>query len=338
MAHSLDVLGVFFVERQTSFVSFWKKMMSLEPQTAVSSSQPDPGSGASSTAITSNKPQRSRWRRYSLRALLLFQVVIAVFIGYVVWRVRLIERQHAAAMEIAEHNPRGSSYKSRSVRPAWFWEPVCNFCGSSHATDVVEIMSQRHPLKESEVERLPYLEELAINRGIENDAVMKKLADSKYLKNLFVSNNRKSPPADDSIAHLRNNRSIENLTLHGAQITDKSITVLAEIPNVISLNIDQTSATSDSLEPWIKNNKLQHLRLPYKLELNVIRRLSQLTTLEVLEAFGIDEQAAKALCEFRSIQHFQFNIEDIGTVQDIAKLIPPHIKVTDNHGNTRRIP
>jgi len=68
--------------------------MTLKLQTTADSDQVAQGTGESSLPA---KPRGSRWRRYSLRALMLLQVVIAVFVGVVVVRVRSIQNQHEAA-------------------------------------------------------------------------------------------------------------------------------------------------------------------------------------------------------------------------------------------------
>jgi hypothetical protein len=309
--------------------------MSLNPPTAAEHNLPAVDTGNPSPSATPAKPRASRWRRYSLRALLLFQVVIAGFVGYVVWRVRVIERQHAAWHEI--NVPNIFNQKESPVQPEWFWGPVCRFCGCP-TTDIVAINVQHHPLKVSEIERLPYLEKIDSHPGVESNAVMAILARSSRLKDLSFTNNLYKPITDEGLMQLRSNRSIERLYVHGKEFTDQAILALSEIPSVTSLNLEYTSATNLSLTAWTdKQHPLRHLHLPYRLSRQDVENLSKLTALEVLEVRDIDLDAADFLGKIPKLRGFHFMTGRISYQQrEAAKRAPTHIFITDSHGKSLR--
>jgi hypothetical protein len=312
--------------------------MSLEPHVAGSSSPPALGTGEPSSPMTPVKPRASRWRRYSLRALLLFQVVIAVFVGVVLLRVRTIQNQHEAAREIYEQKQFSEPFKTRPVWPAWFWEPVCHFCGATPATDIVEINSNYHLLKESEVSRLPYLETLSVTQGIEKSNVMAILAGSKDLKKLHFASNWEKNLNDDALIQLSKNQSLESLFIGGQYVTDIGIAALAEIPTLTSLHTWDTTITFKSLEPWVEKNRVQRLTIPFSPTSEEMRRLSHLSSLEFLHIKDIDEDTAAELKNFPKLNHVYIDVISTMTHRRIANSLPEQIELYNSRGKKLRVP
>jgi hypothetical protein len=211
-------------------------------------------------------PPRKRWLTYSLRSLILLQLVILLLVGSLVPRLHRFRQQDS----ILNSNAAGEGKVFCTVKPtdsAWFWQPLASCCG----TQAREMTSIRYcsfklppiTLKEARIlASLPYLKKIDLNCDVENEYVINQLCQSRSLESLSVHgyffdgsrlgwSNIAVKPGQSKLVFLHSSVSM---------IKEAEIVHLAsQFPELEYLSFSNSSITMNGIRPFIKHNRLKFL-------------------------------------------------------------------------------
>jgi hypothetical protein len=249
-------------------------------------------------------PRRWGWR-FSLRMLLLVQLALALFVGWIAVRVHSFQQQ-----QIVQRIPDGKrtslNVQTRPASPQWFWGRVGQILGVP-AEDVIAVRVDFHALSTVEAEslgRLPQLEELHLAYGLEEAAAMRPIANLPRLSRLNLYDAERRGLDDETLRPLAANRTIKWLTIHSVQVTDEGIARLATMPNLEVLDIQYAKMTIAGLWPWISENRLRVLNTPLRLTSSDCAELAELKSLRDLSAYEVDTAGVEALAQLPKLRRF----------------------------------
>ena len=205
------------------------------------------------------------WCRFSLRALLVLVVLVALFLG--LWlkpRIDRARRQEQAVDVILALGGKvyydyqktengGLSSKRRSPVPRWLQAILGeHFCVDVICVDLCRSEIDTPTLQKlwpeiEKLDRLEYLWLLAPN-AMDNDA-LRQLVDAvpPSLKGLDLS---AAAVTDDALASLASLQALQYVVLEHTPITDKGLMTLAALPNLRNVLLGGTQVTAEGVQAF----------------------------------------------------------------------------------------
>lgn len=194
------------------------------------------------------KPKR-RWYQYSLRTLLIFVTVVAVFCSWFAVRMQRAKRQREAVEAIAKTATRVRyDYHARLSQGAKPPDPLRlrKLLGDDFFSDVV-VVGLKSDAGDAELEyfqRLTELRSLGLSDTQITDAGLEHLKGMTSLKWLNLARTQVS---DAGLEHLKGLTSLETLWLTRTQVTDAGLEHLEGLTSLQELELDQTQVTDAGL-------------------------------------------------------------------------------------------
>lgn len=173
-----------------------------------------------------NPDRKGRWRRFSLRGLLVAMTMCCAALG--VWTVVVApyRNQWLAMQTVIDAN---GTYRTEPARDtAWRRWLVSRLLGAERFVDVVEVDLQRARL---------------------DDAAAARLAALRRLRALNLD---RSAITDDQLAFLRGLRELETLSVRFTAIGDEGVAALTQHPRLRVLQLSGTRV-SDSAAPVLQS-------------------------------------------------------------------------------------
>jgi hypothetical protein len=219
------------------------------------------------------KHQR-RWLRTSVRAFLLFDLLIATLLGWFVHRVksqrdavRTITKAYGSVRYSYQRDPRTGSYdRRRQPRcPGWLLDLIGIDCVYSVESVSVRVRGKEPVL--CAVGKLARLRELGLySDRIEADGVADNgvinIGRLTALESLSVFN---VPITDADLIHLKGLTHLRKLDLTGTSITNAGLMHLGHLPNLEDLNLTKTRVSDQSIATLRGMHALKRLNLSFTL-------------------------------------------------------------------------
>jgi Leucine-rich repeat (LRR) protein len=170
------------------------------------------------------------------------------------------------------------------------------------------------------------LEHVYIDNTDKMDAIVKETANVRGLKELTIGTGL----TDEGLVELKNMRFLEVLTIGPSRITGKGISVLAQLPSLHALALDQ--ARLDSEDDWAAIGRLTALQ---SLSLRCTRSevtdayIAHLTGLKSLRDLSIDAIIFKDRKAFPSMGITDKGLEYISKLKSLESLSLRGAKITD---------
>ena len=186
-----------------------------------------------------------RWRRFSLRALLVMVTVFAVWLGFRANEAhvqrRVVRNVTQLGGTVAYDFEFEGIHRVRNVEPPgprWLRDLI----GDDYFVRVVGVhlvridrSSSLAPTLVRDIARLPRLRDLTIfHRDIADDD-MEEIAQIGQLRNLKL---HRASLTDEGVAHLRHHRTLERLWLQGPGFSDTSLEAIGTIESLRELSIN----------------------------------------------------------------------------------------------------
>ena len=282
------------------------------------------------------EPAKGRLRRFgwqfSLRAFVALQVLIALLLGYVVRRVRSMQRQQVIVRSIIDGERQSVSSGMHFAQPAWLWGPLCKQLNVV-PMDVSGVSLGSKPLSTAEAEllrELPYLRTVTLNFGVEEPATMRVLARCP-LEWIHLRDTDRRGLSDEKLRPLVHCKSLQVIAIQSVNVTNVGIGDLAALPNVRRLDIQYARMTIDGIKPWIAANRLTDLYLPLRMtseDCEVAARFSSLWRLSIYELDEHDfEEGVAHLATHPTLQRLEISRGLEGEVMAAVRTLPPRIHV-----------
>jgi internalin A len=170
------------------------------------------------------------------------------------------------------------------------------------------------------------LEHVYIDNTDKMDAIIKEIANLRGLKELTIGTGL----TDEGLVKLKDMHSLEALTIGPSRITGKGISILAQLPSLRVLALDQ--AKLDSEDDWAalgKLSDLQSLSLSHTLSEVTDAYIAHLTGLKSLRDLSIDAIIFKGRKAFPSMNITDKGLEYISKLESLESLNLRGAKITD---------
>ena len=213
-------------------------------------------------------PRRRRWLQFSLRTLLALTTVVAVFLGWLGWRLKIARDQAEAVAAIQDTgayasydfemealNEESSKFGFGSITPvqpdppapAW----LCQLVGIDFFADVVYVDAERGPSagRPGAVGSEPTI----------TDREMAHIATLSDLRFLHLGG--QTQVTDAGVAYVSRLTELEKLYLNDTKISDAGTTYLRPLKNLVFLGLSGTQVSDAGLVHLAGLTKLKQLVL-----------------------------------------------------------------------------
>lgn len=216
-----------------------------------------------------NEPKSPfRWKRISLRGLMVMVAAFAIWLG---WRVNAARHQERVVLAIYEADgdvwydgdhtfhdvvPEGTFVKPDPLLTPWWYERVLGY-DLFHRVHRVEL-SQGEPSAAlvEEVTSLRELKFLALRGPAVDDRSLRLIASLPRLEELWLYDTRVT---DQGLERLSAMKKLDSLHLGGTKIGDRGLASLSGMTHLRSLNLNDTNVTDAGVGHLVKLRNLEAL-------------------------------------------------------------------------------
>lgn len=251
-----------------------------------------------SSSVTVPARPRGKWLSFSIRALLVFQFLLALPLVCLTLRLRDCQRQAQLALDWRKSEI--ASALLTPSKPDWFWKPLGEWTGY-RAHDITSVnygIEHETPLSLEAAEvlaSLPCLRSVGIYFGTSDETAIAKLLESASLEVVALSGPR-GKFVDRHFHAIGTCRIVKHLTISVDGISAEALGSLAQkFPNLESLTLEAMPYDFASLRPWIAANKLKMLRLSVGLNDSQIEELARFESLEELRVPAASKEGTDRL-------------------------------------------
>lgn len=224
------------------------------------------------------------------------QILFALLLGFVVNRVRSVQRQQVILRSIKDGEREMLSYSGGPIKSPWLWEPICKLV-DVEPLQVMGVSIAYRPLTTADAQllrELPFLQELSLTLGVEEPATMEVVARLP-LTRIRLHDAENKHLSDEKVRPLRHCRTLQWIDLYSVNVTNVGVRELAALPNVERMYIHYAKMDINGLEPWIAANRVHDLHLPIRMKGSDCEKLAKLTSLGRLRVYDLDEAGARHL-------------------------------------------
>ncbi|HEY2412948.1 MAG TPA: hypothetical protein VGI40_11930 [Pirellulaceae bacterium] len=262
----------------------------------------------------------SRWRRFSLRALLLLVTLAAIFLGWFAWRLKTARIQDASAEAIVQAGGQVaySNQFDGHVSRLTPYQPKTNFLGTWSQKLVggdptrkmvsVTLMDDdsaaaitKYNLRDLKIVRFsggasitdaavahlancPELQVLYLERANITDRALESIGRHKKLEELWLAN---TPVTDAILPGLRELPALRVLDIRGTAISNEGMKQVAALPAVWLLYLDSDRVTDEGIRQLHASQSIHSVWLGEQSSANLdLANIAAIPNLEALTLTG----------------------------------------------------